>query len=153
MLFQWTRRHRGSWDQWTRFMWQTSWSWMKRTIRNGDEYHFDKRNKISVKKRNHKLLILVFLGLLMAYLKRHRLRSYFKTNNCFIIIWVKTGNNHAFFAKLNKLFNYSQIYENRTSGLLEATHLKLTQLKYILPRNSALTYGSLKVTLFLVPDE
>ena len=54
--------------------------------------------------------------------------------------------------KLNKLFLTSPIYENRTSGLLEATHLKLTQLKYILPRNSALTYGSLKVTLFLVPD-
>ena len=46
----------------------------------------------------------------------------------------------------------SRIYENRTSGLLEATHLKLTQLKYILPRNSALTHGSLKVTLLLVPD-
>ena len=96
MLFQWTRRHRGSWDQWTRFMWPTS--WMKRTITNGDEYHFEKGNKISVKKI-HKMLLLAFLGLLMAYLKRHRLRSYFKTNNCFIIIWVKTGNNHAFFAK------------------------------------------------------
>ena len=46
----------------------------------------------------------------------------------------------------------SRIYENRTSGLLEATHLKLTQLKYILPRNSALTHVSLKVTLLLVPD-
>ena len=46
----------------------------------------------------------------------------------------------------------SRIYENRNSGLLEATHLKLTQLKYILPRNSALTHGSLKVILFLVPD-
>ena len=57
-----------------------------------------------------------------------------------------------FSQKLNKLFNWP-IYENRTSGLLEATHLKLTQLKYILPRNSALTYGSLNVTLFLVPDE
>ena len=46
----------------------------------------------------------------------------------------------------------SRIYENRTIGLLEPTHLKLTQLKQISPRNSALTHGSLKVTLFLVPD-
>ena len=46
----------------------------------------------------------------------------------------------------------SRIYENRTSGLLEATHLKLTQLKSILPRNSALAHGSLQVTLCLVPD-
>ena len=46
----------------------------------------------------------------------------------------------------------SRIYENRTFGLLEPTHLKLTQLKQISPRNSALTHGSLKVTLFLVPD-
>ena len=27
------------------------------------------------------------------------------------------------------LFIFSRVYENRTSGLLEATHLKLTQLK------------------------
>ena len=46
----------------------------------------------------------------------------------------------------------SRIYENRTIGLLESTHLKLTQLKQISPRNSALTHGSLKVTLFLVLD-
>ena len=34
----------------------------------------------------------------------------------------------------------SRIYENRTSGLLDATHLKLTQLRQILPRDLALTH-------------
>ena len=50
------------------------------------------------------------------------------------------------------LYISSRIYENRTSELLDATHLKLTQLRQILPRDSALTHGSLKVTLFLFPD-
>ena len=45
-----------------------------------------RREIIFLLKKIHKMLLLVFLGLLMAYLKRHRLRSYFKTNNCFIII-------------------------------------------------------------------
>ena len=44
----------------------------------------------------------------------------------------------------------SRIYENRTIGLLESTHLKLTQLKQVSPRNSALTHGYLKVTLLQV---
>ena len=46
----------------------------------------------------------------------------------------------------------SRIYENLTSWLLEATQLKLTQLKKILTLNSALTQASVKVTLLLVPD-
>ena len=72
---------------------------MKRTVRNGDEYHFDKGNKISVKK-NYKILLLVFLGLLMAYLKHQRFRSYFKTKITVLsFIRVKTGNNHAFLRK------------------------------------------------------
>ena len=49
------------------------------------------------------------------------------------------------------IYTSSRIYESHTSGLLEATNVKLTQLKYILPRNSALTHGFLKVTLFLFP--
>ena len=40
-------------------------------------------------------------------------------------------------------YTSSRIYENHTSWLLEATHLKPTQLKSIIPRNSALTHGFL----------
>ena len=40
-------------------------------------------------------------------------------------------------------YTSSRIYENHTSWLLEATHLKTTQLKSIIPRNSALTHGFL----------
>ena len=61
---------------------------MTRTVKKGDEYHF------------HKILLLVFLGLLMAYLKHQRFRSYFKTKiTALSFIRVNTDNNHAFFAK------------------------------------------------------
>ena len=55
-------------------------------------------------------------------------------------------------SRQHSMTSSSRIYENRTIGLLESTHLKLTQLKQISPRNSAFIHGSLKATLFLVPD-
>ena len=51
-------------------------------------------------KKINKMLLLVFLGLLMAYLNHQRFRSYFKTKiTALSFIRVKTDNNHAFFAK------------------------------------------------------
>ena len=67
-------------------------------------------------------------------------------------LWMSLQKIVEVVAKLTYTSISSRIYENHTSGFLEATDLKLTQLKQISPRNSALTHGSLKVTLSLVPD-
>ena len=48
------------------------------------------------------------------------------------------------------LYISSRIYENRTSGLLNATHLKLTQLRQILPRDSAMVLLRWLSSCFLI---
>ena len=52
------------------------------------------------------MLLLVFLGLLMAYVKHQRFRSYFKTKiTALSLFGLKRAIILHFWQKLNKLFN------------------------------------------------